>query len=160
MNTTWVIVVIFLVPILIIALAAKKRVVIADTPVCTVSQIPAVFERLTNEGRDGSFAVFMFQPPNKPSSDDAINIQFSIEGGPIGLDWCITGPSNIRDKEKFERRVLSLGYKIGEREMNQVKYLRTEDGDLPRLCQKVVCDLYEKNPETKLELVVEGFSWP
>jgi len=44
--------------------------------------------------------------------------------------------------------------------MNQVKYLRTEDGDLPRLCQKVVCDLYEKNPETKLDLVVEGFSWP
>src|SRR5262249_17295046 len=110
MNTTWVILAICAVPILIIALAARKKAVIADTPVCTVSQIPAVFERLKNEGGDGSFAVFMFQPPNKPGSDDAINIQFSIEGGRIGLDWYLIGPSNIQDKEKFKRRVSSLGY--------------------------------------------------
>jgi len=160
MNTASIIVIVCVVLVAIAVLLAKKRVVIADTPVCDVSQIPAVFERLRKEGKDASFAVFMFQPPHQPRADNAINIQFSIEGGRIGLDWCLIGPSNIRDKERLERFVTSLGYKNRAREMNQVKYLRIEDGDLPQLCQKVICDLYEKKPETKLDMVVEGFPWP
>jgi len=160
MNTASIIAIVCVVLAAIAVLLAKKRVVIADTPVCDVSQIPAVFERLRKEGKDASFAVFMFQPPHQPRADDAINIQFSIEGGRIGLDWCLIGPSNIRDKERLERFVTSHGYKIRAREMNQVKYLRIEEGNLPQLCQKIICDLYEKKPETKLDMVVEGFSWP
>jgi len=160
MNTASIIAIVGVVLATIAVLLAKKRVVIADTPFCDVSQIPAVFERLRKEGKDASFAVFMFQPPHQPRADDAINIQFSIEGGRIGLDWCLIGPSNIRDKERLERFVTSHGYKIRAREMNQVKYLRIEEGNLPQLCQKIICDLYEKKPETKLDMVVEGFSWP
>jgi hypothetical protein len=159
MNNATTIAIVAVVIVVVLLVFAKKKIV-ADMPVCDVSQIPAVFERLKKDGKDGSFAVFMFQPPDQPSADDAINIQFSIEAGRIGLDWCLIGPSNIRDKEKFERFVSGRGFKIQLREMNGVKYLRTADGDLPRLCQQVVCDLYTKKPESKLDMVIEGFSWP
>lgn len=159
MNLALIIVIVCVLLVVVVAALAKKKFV-ADMPVCQVSQIPEVFERLKKEGKDGSFVVFMFQPLNQPTADDAINIQFSIEDGRIGLDWCLIAPSNIRDKEKFERLVLSLGSKVLSREMNQVKYLRIEDGDLPPLCQKVICDLYSKKADTKLDMVVEGFSWP
>ena len=159
MNLTAIVGIVCVILVVAVAACAKKKIV-ADTPVALVSQIPEVFERLKKEGKDGSFAVFMFLPPEKPNSDDAINIQFSIEGGRIGLDWCLVGPSNIRDKEKFERLVASLGYKILPREMNQVQYLRIEEGSLPVLCERVICDLYAKKSDTKLEMVVEGFTWP
>ena len=140
--------------------AVARHKIVADTPSCDVSQIPAVFDRLKKDGKDESFAIFMFQPPNQPRPKDVINIQFSIEDGRVGLDWCLIGPSNIRDKEKFERCISMCGSKSQLREANQVKYLRVEDGDLPLLCQKVICDLYEKKAHTKLEMVVEGFQWP
>ena len=79
MNTTSRIVIVCVVLVVAAATLAKKKIV-ADTHVCQVSDIPAVFERLKKEGKDGSFAVFMFQPPNQPNADDAINIQFSFDG--------------------------------------------------------------------------------
>lgn len=131
-----------------------------STPACTVETIPTVFARLKSEGRDGSFAIFMFPSPDRPSADDEINLQFSIEGGRIGLDWCLIGPANIQNREKFERFVGSLGYRIRACEANRVKYLRVEAGDLALLGQKVVRELYGQNPEAKIDMVVEGFSWP
>jgi len=159
MNTTLIVVIVCVLLVVVVAILAKKKIV-AATPVCQVSQIPEVFERLRDGGKDGSFAVFMFQPLNQPNADDGVNIQFSIEDGRIGLDWCLIGPSNIRDKEKFERLALSLGSKVLSREMNQVNYLRIEDGELPQLCQKVICDFYSMKADTMLDMVVEGFSWP
>ncbi|HEY3762039.1 MAG TPA: hypothetical protein VGN23_09860 [Verrucomicrobiae bacterium] len=138
----------------------KKKVAIAATPECTLEQIPEVFSRLKQEGTNGSFAVFMFQPPDSSKTDDAINIQFSIEQGKIGVDWCLIGPINIRDKDKLEQFLSTHKYKYQLREMNGMKYVRVEEGNLPGLCQKVIKDLYAQRPDVKLDMVVEGFSWP
>jgi hypothetical protein len=125
-----------------------------------VGQLSLIFDRLKTEGKDGSYAAFVFQPPGRPRDDDSVNIEFSVEGGRIGLDWCLIAPANIRDQEKYEQFVTSLGYQFRSCEMNQVKFLRIDEGNLPQLCEKVVCDLYHSRRDTRLDLVVEGFTWP
>jgi hypothetical protein len=139
---------------------ATRKKFLGATSACTVDQIPAVFDCLRREGKEGSFAVFMFQPTNAPKAEDAVNIQFSIEDGHAGLDWCLIGSTNVRDRKKVERFTAALGCAARLREMNQVKYLRIEQGDLPHLCQKVIIDLYAQRPDAKLTMVLEGFSWP
>jgi len=125
-----------------------------------VHDIPAVVARAKAQAKDGSFAVFVFSPPGGHLPDDAVNIQFSFEGGRIGLDWVLLGAPNVRDREKYERLVGSLGYKIVAKEEPGVKYLRVEEGDLPRLCEKAICDLYSLGKESKVGLLVHGMSWP
>lgn len=132
----------------------------ASMPVCTLEQIPVVFEQLKQKGHDGSFAIFMFDPPGVSNTDDAINIQFSIENGRIGLDWCLIGAANIRDIEKFEGFIAAHGQRPRMMEVNQVKYLRVEHGDLPLLCQGVIIELYAMRCDVKLDMAVQGFPWP
>lgn len=151
---------VFVVSCGLILRAARRKVKITGTPQCTLYQMPVVFDRLEKEGEDGSFAAFTFQPPGTSNRDDAINIQFSIENGRIGLDWCLLGAANIRDKDKLERFITAQGYKARLQELNEVQYLRVEEGDLTRLCQSVITGLYSLRPTAKLDMVVEGFSWP
>jgi hypothetical protein len=125
-----------------------------------VQDIPAVFARAKAQAKDESFAVFVFAPPGGSLSKDAINIQFSFENGRIGLDWVLLSPPNIKDREQYERLATSLGYKINAKEKDGVKYLRIEDGDLPRLCEKAICDLYSLRKESKVGLLVHLMSWP
>jgi hypothetical protein len=139
---------------------AKKKVVAAEVKV-KMADIPSIFEKLRATAKDGSFAVFIFTPPGKSSPDEAVNIQFSIEGGRAGLDWVLLGQPNIRDKEKFVQLGRKLGYRIVEREMNGVKYLRVEEGgSLPRLCEASIRDLYRIPSDAELDLIPEGFTWP
>ena len=143
-----------------VLILCAKKIKVVGTPVCTLEQIPDVFERLKQQGKNASFAVFMFQPPGKSNPDDAVNIQFSIEDGHIGLDWCLLGSTNISDKDKLQRFITEQGYKAESKELNRVKYLRVEQGDLPRLCQNVITKLYGMGRDVELDMVVEGFSWP
>jgi len=139
---------------------AKKRFVAANVKV-KIADIPSIFERLHATAKEGSFAVFMFTPPGEPSPDGAINLQFSVEGGRVGLDWVLIAPSNVRDQARFVQFAERLGYRVAEREMNQVKYLRIEEGgSLPRLCESTIRDLYSLSPDSDLDLIPEGFSWP
>ena len=151
------VVVVFLV---IVFTLAKKKIIAPEVKV-KMADIPAIFEKLRAVAKDGSFAVFIFTPPEKMSQDEAINVQFSIEQGQIGFDWVLLGPSNIRDKEKFVQLAGRLGYKVVEREMNNVKYLRVEEGgSLPKLCEASIRDLYSISSEAELVLIPEGFTWP
>jgi hypothetical protein len=125
-----------------------------------VQDIPAVFARAKAQAKDESFAVFVFEPPGGSLSKDAINIQFSFENGRIGLDWVLLSPPNIKDREQYERLATSLGYKIIAKEKDGVKYLRIEEGDLPHLCEKAICDLYSLRKESKVGLLVHRMSWP
>ena len=145
---------------LLAVLSLAKRKFVAESKV-KMADIPAIFDRLRAAGKDGSFAVFIFTPAGKSSPDEAINIQFSNEGGRIGLDWVLLGSPNVRDKEKFVQFVERLGYKVSVREMNDVKYLRVEEGgSLPQLCEASLRDLYSISPEADLDLIPEGFTWP
>ena len=90
-----------------------------------------------------------------------MNLQFSIEQSRVGLDWVLLAPSNVRDKERFAQFASARGYRVFEREMNKVKYLRVEDGgSLPDLCKAVIHDLYFISPESQLDLLTDGFAWP
>jgi hypothetical protein len=126
-----------------------------------MAAIPAIFVRLQATGKDSSFAVLGFLPPGKTSvQDDGFNVQFSIEGGRIGFDWVLIAPANIRDKDKFVQFAGRLGYKVVACEGNKVKYLRVENGDLPKLCEAVIRDLYSVSPDTDLYFNPDGFTWP
>lgn len=134
-------------------MAAEAKVTMAD--------IPAVYDKLRASSKDGHFAVFMFMPTGSQPSDDAINVQLSVEGGRVGLDWVLLGSQNIRDKERFIQLAANLGYQVMDREMNGVKYLRVEDGgSLPRLCEATIRELYSISPAAELDLLPEGFAWP
>ena len=150
---------VLLVVVLAIVFTMVKKLVVGDVTV-KMADIPAIFEKLRIGGKDGSFAVFIFTPPGKASPDEAINLQFSIEQGQIGLDWVLLGPLNLRDKEKFLQFAGKLGYKVVAREGNKVKYLRVEEGDLPKLCEASIRDLYAISSDTGLGFIPEGFTWP
>lgn len=160
LTTEFVVLAVFVVVCALLLRARRLKVKIAGPLQCTLYQMPVVFDRLREQGQDGSFAVFTFQPPGTSNRDDAIDIQFSIEDGRIGLDWYVLGPANIRDKEKVERFITAQGYQVRWLEMNQKKYLRVDQGDLTRLCQNVITRLYALRTDAKLDLVVEGFPWP
>jgi hypothetical protein len=127
----------------------------------SVQEIPAVFTRLKGKAEEATFTVFVFSPgagPFKP--EEAINLQFSFEDGAIGFDWVLLGPPNIRDQKEYEKLAASLGYKVLPKEGNGVHYLRTVDGDLPRLCKRVIVDLYGKKENSRVGLLTRGIKWP
>ena len=148
--------------IIIICIAAAWIVLRARlTPVheVTVRDIPQIVNRLQRHGKDGNYAVLMFVPPD--SKDDvAVNLQYSIEGGVIGLDWVLTGPRNVADQEKVREFASGLGQSLVEEEKNKVRYLRVTGRGIVELGERIVLDFYRVKPETKLELIAEGFTWP
>jgi hypothetical protein len=148
-----------IIAVIILVLVVKSRK--ATELNIKTAAIPAIFEKLKTTGKDRSFAVLGFMPPGKTSpQNDGVNVQFSIEGNQIGLDWVLIGPTNIRDKDKFIRFATELGCTVVEREMNKVKYLRVEEGDLPRLCEALIRDSYSVSPDTDLYFNPDGFAWP
>jgi len=158
-TDTGLIVIFGIVIVVVFLVFAKKKFIAAEAKV-TIADIAAIFEKLRTVGKDGSFAVFAFNSPGTSSPREAINLQFSVEHGQIGFDWVLLGPPNIRDKEKFVRLAEKLGYKPVACEMNKVKYLRVEGDGLPRLCEASIRDLYSMPPDTDLNLIPEGFTWP
>ena len=136
----------------------KPRVVLPVT--VTVNEVPRVFAKLKANGADGAFATFAFLPDNAQGGEDAVNIQFSVENGRIGLDWVLEGPTNIRDQEKINVFMRGEGFMPERREVNDVAYWRVEKGDLAALCQNLIREVYHKPPDMPLEFIYEGFRWP
>ena len=127
----------------------------------SVQEIPAVFTQLKAKAEEATFTVFVFSPGAGPfKAEEAINLQFSYEDGTIGFDWVLLGPPNIRDRKKYEQMASSLGYEILSKERNGVHYLRTVNGDLPRLCERVIMDLYGKKKDSRIGLLTRGIRWP
>jgi hypothetical protein len=78
--------------VLIAALGIFIRSRIAPTYQVTISQIPWVLGQLSVSTSTPAFAVFMFSSPDRPSDDDVLNIQFSMENGRPGFDWVLRPP--------------------------------------------------------------------
>jgi hypothetical protein len=109
-----------------------------DHPV-GLEDIPLIFERLVQAKRDGSFAVLLFgRDGGAPAKDGALNVQFSLEEGRVGLDWVLLAPLNVRARKNVAAFLRRNGRTLRRLEGNGVKYLRTEDGDLVRLCQNLL----------------------
>ncbi|MBZ0166697.1 MAG: hypothetical protein K8I00_07805 [Candidatus Omnitrophica bacterium] len=152
---------IVLIIIVTAVVAIKSKIRFAPTYQVRIKDIPDVYAKLEAGGQDSSFATFSFIPPDKQSPDEAINIQFSIAEGRIGLDWVLLAPANIRDKDRIQGFVQERGYVISKRSMNDVHYLRVEGGaDLPKLCQEIIRDVYRVSADEELGLDMDGFQWP
>lgn len=147
------------------AVLASDRVPIDEAGIreteISVSEVPAVLARLKKTAVEATFTVFVFSPGTGPFvPNDAINLQFCFEDGSVGFDWVLLAPPNIRDQKKYERLASSLGYKVVAKKQNGVRYLRTTEGDLARLCERVMCDLYGKAKESRIGLLTRGVQWP
>lgn len=146
-----VVAVIWLIVILVRSQSASQKPIYA-----TRDQLPSIVSKLQRTGRDGSFVVFMFPIP---SNHDEVfpNLQYSIENGRLGFDWVLLAPQNIKDETQLADFMKRSGYTVSKLEMNDVSYLRVEGKDLEDLGIKVLRDFYHLTPETKLELITEGF---
>jgi hypothetical protein len=133
----------------------------ANESTATIAQMPAIVERLRSTGKDESFVVFRFAPPGTKLSDDtAVELQFSIEGSRAGLDWVLLAPRNIADETRIADLARSLGFSTRTAEMNKVRYLRVEDGDIAALGMRIAKDLYGADDASEAALIVEDFDWP
>ncbi len=145
-----------LVGITFIVLLVRSR--IAPTYPVTARDIPEVIRQLQGSGKDGHFAVLMFVPPGS-TDGEAVNLQYSIDGGVVGLDWVLIGPRNIADRAKVSEFALHLGYRLDEHEMNKVRYLRLTGSGISEVGVRVIQDFYKMGPDTKLGMITEGFKW-
>lgn len=135
---------------------ARSRAAPANSAI--VADVPSIVAKLATL-KDGSFVVFMFDSPAS-SGGDAVNLQYSVERGAVGLDWVLLGQTNIADKEKVAAFTSRLGHPMTEHAMNGVHYLRTEGRDLDSLGASIIVELYRMPRDAELDLVTEGFDWP
>jgi hypothetical protein len=152
-----------LIGILLLALYLKRRFAstfsaTSHKNAATAYEIPHVIKQLQQSARDGNFVVFLFVPPDS-TDGEAVNLQYSIEDGIIGLDWVLIGPRNIADRTKISEFAATLGYRFKECEMNDTRYLRVTGSGISDLGKSIIKDFYKLNLNTKLDLVTEGFEW-
>jgi hypothetical protein len=145
-----------LVGITFIVLLVRSR--IAPTYPVTARNIPSVISQLQRSGKDGHFAVLMFVPPGS-TDGQAANLQYSIDGGIVGLDWVLISPRKIADQAKISEFASKLGYRLDEHEMNNVHYLRVTGSGISELGARIIQDFYQIGPDTKLGMITEGFKW-
>jgi hypothetical protein len=129
-------------------------------PAVCLPDVPRVVRMVREAGGEGAFAVLSFAKNGAaPAERDALNVQFSVEDGRIGLDWVLVSPLNVAE----ESRVLSLfnreGRPVETRSKNGVSYLRTEEGDLAALCEILLARLFGVTAEQELTLVADGVTW-
>ena len=126
------------------------------------NHLAAVIEQLSHTGREAAWAVFMFRTaiPSLETTDDWLNLQYSIEQGVVGLDWVLLGPRNIADKKAITNFIRRRKHKVEAREVNKVAYLRVEDGDINGLGLGIVLDFYGVASDHEMGLLVQGFLPP
>ena len=122
-------------------------------------ELPKLFRALKTTGMDESYAGTLVPPLSGRDPLECAYVQFSIENDRVGFDWVLESEQNRDDRGRFTDLARTLGYRLEEREQNGVRYLRVEEGDLPRLAASVLEQLYGLTDRDTLTLQVEGFSY-
>jgi len=126
-----------------------------------LAAIPRALHLVSSAREDGTFAVFLFGENGRPpAGEDALNVQFSIENGRVGLDWVLEAPGNLAARDRVTAFFAKHGSPLGERTMNDVSYLRTESGDLAPLCRELLRSVFGVTDRQEMQLASEGFTWP
>lgn len=123
------------------------------------SDLPALIEAMSRGTAPVRYATLIFSSPDRPSDQDALNIQISIENGKVGFDWVLLGPRNIEDLGKFKSFAIARGVEPIARSMNGVSYLRVECPDVANFTASVATEMYHHPSNEPLGLVYEGFEW-
>ena len=147
--------------IVVAALGAVLFLRSAEEVRVRISEIPDVVSQLKSTGKNSSFAVLLFDPSGDRARGDEeqANLQYSIEGGQIGLDWILLAPVNIADEESIAAYIAGNGFAADTREMNNVRYLRVEGGEIASLCLKIATEFYHLSPTSEADLIVGDFDW-
>jgi hypothetical protein len=129
-------------------------------PTVRLRDVPGVFADLSSNGKDGTFAVFLFGADGRPPAPmDALNIQFSIEAGRAGIDWVLLGPVNLESQSRFVTFFERKARPVLQRETNQVKYLRVEGEHLSDLLQEFLGTQFKVTADQNMDLITEGLVW-
>ena len=125
-----------------------------------LSQIRGLVEQLEATGSDESFATLCFPSPYALNGECIwVNLQFAIERGIVGMEWVLLADRNIEDQDRITNFMRHRGHTVASRELNKVRYLRVEDGDLAGLAALVITECYEYPADFRAQLVVQGFQW-
>ena len=124
-----------------------------------IRDIRRVFQRLSGSGTDGAFAMFSFAAsvPSK-AKPDQLCVQFSIENARPGLDWELEDPLNFAAKDRVMAFFAERGSPLTQKTMNDVDYLRTEQGDLVALCRDLLTEVFGVGNQQEMDLTVDGFA--
>lgn len=125
-----------------------------------LSQLPAIVQALSQGTAEPRWVALMFSTPDRPSYDDAINLNLSVEDGRVGFDWVLLAPRNIEDQEKFTAFARSRGVEPHRRTMNGVSYLRVERVEITPFTTAIVTDMYQRPSDQSLDIVYDGIEWP
>lgn len=159
-NTYIVIAGIAVVALLAVKSRHRARASSGTPPQVMLADISRLYARLAATHKDGSFAVLLFGESGQPPAErDALNVQFSIEGGRVGLDWVLLAPPNVAARRKVDAFFAERGSPLTEHTANGVSYLRTENGDLPALCRDLLRSVFGVTDAQHLFLIPEGFTW-
>jgi hypothetical protein len=146
--------------VVIVIVRGRRSAPLAGLPALTLRDVPEVFAVLASTGQDGNFAVFLFGADGQPPAPmDALNIQFSIEAGRVGVDWVLLAPPNLEAQSRFVEFFERKAHAVLRRENNQVRYLRVEGERLPELTQEFLVSQFKVTPDQKMDLIAEGFAW-
>lgn len=101
-------------------------------------------EQLHKNGQEASWMVFLFDTAkvSKATDDQGLALQYSIIDGRVGLDWVLVGARNVADALDVAALMRHRGHEVERLEMNQVEFLRVEDGDLAALGASILETLY------------------
>jgi hypothetical protein len=121
--------------------------------------LPALVEAMSHGKAPVRYAALIFSTPDRPSAEEALNLQVSVENGKTGFDWVLLAPRNIRDQGKFRAFAQAYGFKPVARSENGVSYLRVECPDAAQFTASVVTEMYDYPANEPLGLVYEGFDW-
>ncbi|MBA3573161.1 MAG: hypothetical protein H0W34_14580 [Pyrinomonadaceae bacterium] len=136
---------------------ARRFTLNTDGGLVTLGDFPQLLSALSTTGGNGSFWVVLV--PNTARDDgNYANLQYSIEGGRVGMDWVLLAKRNVEDKEAFTQFVTAAGATVTERVGNDVHYLRVSDRpDLAKLGQDFLQHFYHVGQEDKLQLIITDF---
>lgn len=125
-----------------------------------LDRFPAIAAAFESAARDSDWLVFMFDTlvRSRATYDPTLNLQYSVEDGALGLDWVLLGERNRVDRQRIERFARMKRHTVRERRLNDVFYLRVEDGDLVALGIGIARELY-RVPEDYVIGVLSSCDW-
>jgi len=120
--------------------------------------IPGAVQQLRQNGKESSWIAFLFGTTkvSETTDDRSLALQFSVDGARVGLDWVLLGPRNIADSAIVSAFMEQRGHTVEMREMNGVRFLRVENGDLGELGQSIAEVLYGATSNSELGLLIDG----
>ena len=121
--------------------------------------LPELVEAMSRGRAPVRYAALIFSAPDRPSDQDALNLQISVENDKAGFDWVLLAPRNIEDQEKFRIFARAHGLEPVARSENGVSYLRVESPNVAKFAASVATEMYHHPASAPLGLVYEGFEW-